>query len=337
MASLVTVLMPIFNSEETLAETLDTIWGQTYTQFELLAIDDGSTDHSLTILKDAQTKDNRVRILMPGRVGLVNALNLGLQAATGSYVARMDGDDRMHPERLQKQVAILDTRHEIDLVACQVDLFPVEEVKKGFSEYMAWQNNCISGQDIDAEIYWEAPFVHPSVMFRRARILELGGYRQGLFPEDYDLWLRMNQARCQFYKIPQVLLFWREHADRLTRTDPRYARAAFDDLRSSYLAQDPRLNSGRKIVVWGAGRITRKRVNKLVQHGFSVHAWIDIDPKKIGQRIASVRVHPPEWLLTQQEKPLVLSYVANHGARQAIEFFLEWGGYKRGADYIAVG
>jgi hypothetical protein len=248
----------------------------------------------------------------------------------------MDADDLMLPERLAAQRALLEAQPELALVATQVELFPDGLVRDGYREYVGWQNACLTPEQISANIYIESPFAHPSVMLRRAAIGQVGGYRDGPFPEDYELWLRMHQAGLWMARVPQVLLRWRERHNRTSRTDPRYERARFDELRARFLAQDPRLHQGRPLAYWGAGRSTRQRARRLIDCGFPPVAWIDIDPRKIGQTVWGARVHPPPWL-DQAPRPFVLVYVANHGARELIDAQLAQLGYRPGEDYLGVG
>ena len=282
--------------------------------------------------------DSRIRLLRnPGR-GLVSALNWGLKTASAPLIARMDGDDRMHPERLQRQYQYLLQHPDITLLGCATRPFSEQEIRTGLWEYIRWQNDCNSPSQIADEIYIESPFAHPSVVFRRQAILRLGGYRQGDFPEDYDLWLRLHQSGSIMAKLPQVLLDWRDYPRRTSRIDPRCSREAFDRLRACYLASDPRVLSRRgNVVFWGAGRKTRKRCNLLIDKGFKPRAWIDIDPKKIGNSLLGAKVQAPNWLATVDRRPLVLVYVANHGARELIAQDLQRMGYLRGKDYLMVG
>jgi len=108
-------------------------------------------------------------------------------------------------------------------------------------------------------------------------------------------------------------------------------------LRANFLARDPRLQRNRPLAYWGAGRKTRKRSQLLIDHGFQPSVWIDIDPRKIGNRINNINVVDPHWLQRQDPRPFVLVYVANHGAREAIGTMLEEFGYEAGVDYLAVG
>ncbi len=337
MRPALSILLPVRDGATTLPACLDSIRAQTWADFELLAIDDHSQDASVLLLERAARQDPRVRLLRnPGR-GLVDALNLGLEQARGDLVARMDADDIMHPERLALQAEYLRRHPGVALAGARVKLFPEGIVQAGYREYVRWQNGLLTPEQIAQDIYVEAPFAHPAVTFRRRAVIAAGGYRQGPFPEDYELWLRLHQRGERMAKLPQTLLYWRESAGRTSRQDPRYLRTAFDRLRADYLARDPLLRARREaLVFWGAGRKTRRRCTHLIQHGFAPQAWIDIDPRKIGNRVQGAWVVAPAWL-RREPKPLVLVYVANHGARDLIAAQLQALGYRKGADFLCVG
>lgn len=332
----ISILMPFRDAAATLPACLASIRRQSLADFELLAVDDGSQDESPAIVAAYARDDPRTRLLRPGRVGLVAALNHGLAAARAPLVARMDADDLMHPRRLQLQRDYLVAHPELALVASRVALFPRQLVRAGYREYLRWQNRILTPTEIANNIYVESPFAHPSVMFRAAAVRAIGGYRDGPFPEDYELWLRMHAAGLPMAKLPQVLLAWRESSGRASRVDPRYARSAFDALRARFLAQDPRLHQGRPIVYWGAGRNTRQRARLLIEQGFPPSAWIDIDPRKLGHMVWGAPVRPRSWL-AQTPKPFVLVYVTNHGAYDLISGWLAELGYAPGDDYLFVG
>jgi glycosyltransferase involved in cell wall biosynthesis len=333
----VSVLLPVFNAAATLNETIESIRTQTLNNFELIIINDGSTDCSNLILDELAKKDSRLHIFHRPHTGLVESLNFGITECRGKYIARMDADDRMHPQRLQLQLEFLENNSAICLVASQVKLFSDQPLQAGWQTYIDWQNQCISEAQITHQIYWEAPFAHPSVMLHRKQILALGAYRSGHFPEDYELWLRMHAAGLRMAKLPQILLEWREHPQRLTHTDPRCSDAAFANIRLDYLAHEPRLNSGRDLAIWGAGRQTRKRLEPLLKTDLALWAWIDIDPKKIGNRLSGVPVLSPESLKQLLPKPFILVAVRNHGAQELIRSELESMGYQISTDFIPVG
>ncbi len=300
-------------------------------------MDDHSRDGSAELVKEKFRKDSRLRLVdNPGR-GLVAALNAGLDACRSDLVVRMDADDLMHPERLAAHLAHFERNPDLALSAVQVELLSETPVQAGFREYLRWQNGCLTREQITRDLYIESPFAHPAVAFRRQAVLAAGGYRDGPFPEDYELWLRLHLAGHRMEKLPRVLLKWRDHPRRLSRTDPRCSRTAFDRLRARYLARDPRfLAHAGNFVIWGAGRKTRRRADHLLAHGYRPRAWIDIDPRKIGNQVGGIPVAGPEWLL-ENGRPFVLVYVTNHGAREEITEELEGMGYQPGVDCLAVG
>jgi hypothetical protein len=244
----------------------------------------------------------------------------------------------MHPDRLALQHAAMQRDPTLSVLGSGVRAFSEYPLTAGFAAYVDWQNNCCSEQAIAADIYLESPLAHPSVMLRREQILAAGGYCQGPFPEDYELWLRLHRHGARMAKLPRTLLAWRDHPTRLSRIDPRCARSAFDRLRAAYLAADPRLLARRDhLVIWGAGRRTRQRAAHLLERGFRPTAWIDIDPRKLGNRIDGAPVVSPDWLRHRRPRPLVLVYVASHGARGLIEAELARLDYRKGFDYLHVG
>lgn len=328
--------MPFYNARSTLPECVDSIQAQTLDDWELVAVDDHCDDGSRAWLEQRSRGDSRIRIINNPQKGLVSALNHGLRHCSNDLVARMDADDIMHPQRLEFQMAHFHGKPALGLSATQVRLFPEELIQAGYHEYLRWQNRCCSSSDIANQIYIESPFAHPTVCFRKNIVENLGGYRDGMFPEDYDLWLRLFHAGHAMEKIEQVLLNWRESPHRVSRTDPRCSRDSFDLLKARYLSHDPRfLRKKHNFFIWGAGRKTRKRCRHLLNLGFQPKAWIDIDPKKIGNELQGIPVI--DWRQLQQHPgAFVLIYVSNHGAREQITDTLASLGMNWGEDFLPV-
>ncbi|GMR00892.1 MAG: glycosyltransferase [Gammaproteobacteria bacterium] len=329
----VSILMPVFNAQGTLTECLDSVFSQSLQNFEIIVVNDFSTDKSVEIMQSYN--DPRICVIENKNKGIVHALNAGLSYCNSNYVARMDADDVMYTERLEKQYDVLNNDADITLCATRAKKFPEEKIQAGYVEYMRWQNACVTTQDIKNQIYIESPFAHPSVMFRKDHIVESGAYRDGAFPEDYELWLRLFHAGYKMMKLEEVLLDWRESDGRLSRTSSRYSDSAFEKLRALYLAKDVRLR-GRDIVFWGVGRRTRQRARFLIDNGIKPSAWIDIDTNKIGNEYHGVKTFSPDWLQHHENKPFVLNYVRNHGAREDCRRHLDEAGYVMGEDYLDV-
>jgi hypothetical protein len=171
-------------------------------------------------------------------------------------------------------------------------------------------------------------------MFRRALAERHGGYRDGDFPEDYELLLRWAAAGVRMATVPRVLLTWFDSPGRLSRTDPRYAVEAFYRLKAEYLARElAGRRPARPVLVWGAGRPTRKRAAHLETHGVAIAGYVDIDPAKTGRRVAGRPVLAPD-ALPPPGAAIVLGYVGTRGARELIRARLAARGYVEGDDFL---
>jgi glycosyltransferase involved in cell wall biosynthesis len=321
-----------------LGQALNSLARQTLSDFEIVAVDDGSCDDTLALLQSWATSDARLSVIAQPHSGIVAALAYGLAACRAPYVARMDADDLAHPERLAQQVAYLDQNSDVAIVSCQVRGFPAEQVREGFRIYIDWQNSLLTDADIRREMFIESPLVHPSVTFRRDWVARVGGYQDRGWPEDYDLWLRFYLAGARFARLPEVLLDWREYPDRLTRTDSRYSVENFLRAKAHYLVRGPLL--GREVVIlWGAGMMGRRLSKQLQRLEVPLIAFVDIDPAKIGRTRRGLPIIPPEALLPlwrQSQNPALLAAVGARGARQLIRQRLTSFGLIEGRDWWCV-
>ena len=333
---LVSVLMPVYNAAATLPATLDSLFCQTLDDFEIIAVDDGSTDDSLALLQQAQQRDDRLRPIAAPHQGLIPALNNGLQHCRSTYVARMDADDLAHPQRLQQQLRLFEKEPDLSVVGCLVENFPPATVGEGFRIYLEWLNQLVHHDDICREIFIESPIVHPSALVRRAELLNLGGYQDRGWPEDYDLWLRYFSAGRRFAKVPQTLLAWREHPTRMTRTDSRYSVENFLRAKAHYLMAGP-LQQCDALFIWGAGKTGRRLSKHLIRGGHPPHIFVDIAPDKIGKTLRNIAIIAPHQLMShwqQFERPLLLAAVASRGARDLIRTELAKLGLAEGHHFI---
>jgi glycosyltransferase involved in cell wall biosynthesis len=333
--ALISVVMPVRNAAGSVSAAVESVLRQTESAWELIAVDDGSTDASASILEVYAGRDPRVRVIRADRGGLVSALNTGLCAAAGSLIARLDADDVCMPERLARQRRHLESRPDLGLVASRVDFGGDPARAAGYARYVDWTNRLMSHDEISLARFVESPLAHPSVMFRRALVDRWGGYAHGDFPEDYELWLRWLDAGVRMEKLADTLVVWNDSPTRLSRRDRRYAKDAFYRLKARYLARWLARHNRHHpaITLWGAGRITRKRAQHLMDHGAVVQAFIDIDPDKIGRRIRGRPVLSPAEL-PPAGSAFVVSYVGSSDAREHIESALKARGYRCGVDYI---
>ncbi len=330
--------MPCHNAGATVDGAVETILSQTLQAWELVAVDDGSDDDTLERLRAWQARDERVRPVAMAHAGIIEALNHGLSCCRAPFIARMDADDRSHPDRLHEQSGFLMGHPQVAAVSCWVYGFPKDDVREGFRIYIDWLNSLVTPEDIAREIFVESPMAHPSVMMRRSWIERLGSYQERGWPEDYDLWLRMHLAGAQFAKIPRELLGWREHEARLTRTDSRYSVENFLRAKAHYLARGP-LQGREALILWGAGQMGRRLSKHLLREGAPLTAFIDIDERKIGRTRRGKPILSPDELLElwkRYRRPILLVAVGSRGARDLIRTRLAEMGLAEGEDWWAV-
>lgn len=334
----ISVLLPCCNAEDTLDDALQSLASQSFSDFEVIAVDDGSQDATPSILGAWDRKDRRIRVIKQTHRGIIAALNTGLGACQAKIIARMDSDDRSHPERFARQVAYLNSHPETAVLACQVAGFPAGQVRQGFKIYIDWQNSLLTNEDIRREIFVESPFAHPSVAIQREWLERAGGYQEHGWAEDYDLWLRLYLCGAIFAKIPEVLLEWREHPERLTRRDSRYSLENFLRAKAYYLAHGP-LRGRETVILWGAGMMGRRLSKHLLHLGVPLRAFLDIDPRRIGHTRRGLPILSPQELPALWESspnPVVLAAVGARGARQLIRQRLNSMGLCEGSDWWGV-
>ena len=195
----VSVVMPVFNSARYLSEAIDSILNQSFSDFEFIIVDDGSSDASPEILRRYAAKDARIRVITQENKGIVESLNTGCRLARGRYIARMDADDVSLPARLERQFEIFEKNPRFGVIGTSYSL-----IRKGGGDYYAPEWN--------AAIQWTLCFYnaicHPSVMMRREVLEKLNYYRPIEHCEDYDLWVRAAKVTT-LYNIPEILLRYR--------------------------------------------------------------------------------------------------------------------------------
>ena len=336
-APIVSIVLPVRNAGETISVALESICAQTFPAWEVVAVDDGSQDETPLRLKAAARLDARIRVLTQRPEGLVAALQAGCHAARGKFIARMDADDVMLPERLARQVEFLERNPHLGVVSCRVRFGGDVTRQAGYATHVEWINSLLTPEAIALRRFVEAPVAHPSVMFRRELLAEHGGYADGDFPEDYELWLRWLHAGVRFGKVDAELLIWNDSPTRSSRVAPRYSLENFYRLKCKYLALWLRDNVPPPRELWlrGAGRITRQRFRDLEAAGYPFTGFIDIDAKKFGRMRDGRRVIGADQL-PGVEQAFILSGVSKRGAREVIRAELDGCGRREGKDYLLV-
>jgi glycosyltransferase involved in cell wall biosynthesis len=328
----ISVILPFYNAEKTLARAVESIRSQSFPFFELILVNNNSDDLSRNIALQYTKEDSRCRLIDEKTQGVMHAMNSGIEASNARYIARMDSDDISLPHRLEMQYNFLEENPGTGLVGGKVEHVGHNDNTKGLQTCVDWANSFTSHENIELFRFIEIPVVNPTIMFRRELVKSYGGCRDGEFPEDYEMLLRWLDAGVKMEKLDSTVLKWHDSDTRLTRTDERYSSWAFYRIKTFYLARWLKKHNRYfpKVKIWGAGRISRKRAALLENEGVIIDGYIDIDKNKQKDNcIHHSQIAPPG-------NYFILSYVGKRGARIKIREFLNNKNYTEGKDYLFV-
>jgi hypothetical protein len=236
----------------------------------------------------------------------------------------MGADDVARPRRLEVQLAVLE-QEGLDACGGGVAYFPT--ATDGLRRYERWLNSLTTVDAARRDLFVECPIGHPTLFARVGAI----SYRAVGWPEDYDLVLRLWAAGGRFRNVEEVVLDWRDHPGRLSRTDPRYSLEAFARCKVHYLRRH--LLRGRRVVIWGSGPVGKLHARALVEAGVQLAAFVDVDPRKIGKRISGIPV------VAHADAPrdaLVLGAVAGAEGRTRLRELAREQGLREGEDFVVV-
>lgn len=253
----VSVLMPVYNGEKYLKDAIESVLSQTFTDFEFIIIDDGSTDNSAAIIK--QLNDHRIRLYYQVNEGLAATLNRAVGLAKGKYLARQDADDVSLPRRFEKQVEFLEARPDYGMVGTWAEIW--EKTRKTERSHKHPSDNLTLMFDLLFDNY----FVHSSVMIRKAIFDKIGLYatEKARQPEDYELWSRvLRHEGFKVGNIPEVLVIYREVPSSICRTGVN----TFVDRVINMSAENLAWASGREVadpVITDIAALTHKAMHRL--------------------------------------------------------------------------
>ena len=224
-----TVVLPVFNGEQYVAKTIDSVLSQSHRDYEFLILDDGSLDNTPQILKHYADRDPRIRLLRHENRGVGYTLNRGLDESRGRFVALIGSDDLALPGRLEKQVKFLNNHADHVLVGGFLKIIDTDGHSIGLRKYP------LTDQTLRARMLIYNPFGAPSIMFRREDALAAGGFTSRFWTcEDYDFVLRLAQ-RGKVANLPETLTSYRLHGNAIKATQTlRQLRDTLDTKRAAY-------------------------------------------------------------------------------------------------------
>jgi len=329
----VSVLFPVRDGVRSVSSALRSLVAQSFQDFEVLVVDDGSTDGTFDLLRTFAAVDARVKVIRQPPRGTVEALETARARARGQLLAWMDADSVAHPRRLERQVAAMTADPGLSLVGCGVQVHPRDGALQRGQEYEAWLNHLDSEDRIRLELFVESPLLRSTFVVRREVVEELGGLR-GSVAEDYDLLLRIWEAEGRIGTVPQVLLEWTDRSVRSPRLDEGHALEEFRRMKVDLLNRTF-LRRREGVVLWGAGPTGKAFARLFLESGTPVLAFIDRDPRKLGQVIQGAQVEPPT-ALERYRSSLLLGTVSGAEDRAAIRKTLAGSSWKEGYNFVVV-
>nr|WP_321235457.1 glycosyltransferase family 2 protein [uncultured Psychroserpens sp.] len=317
---LISILTPFKNTELFLVECLDSILSQNYHDWELLIVDDHSTDKSYDIVSAYAKKDKRIKLFKNTGHGIIDALRLAFSESSGNYITRMDSDDIMHPKKLSTLLENLQTYGKQHIALGLVSYFSVHGIGEGYQKYEAWLNNLTRSGLNYSEIYKECVIPSPCWMLHRDDFLACEAFTPNRYPEDYDLAFRFYKNSIKCIPSKTILHHWRDYSTRASRTDEHYAENHFLELKVDYFLE---LNytPSRPLTIWGAGKKGKKVVQLLKQKDVAF-IWICDNPKKIGKHIYDELLFSFEHLKILQNPQSIVT-VANPKSQLEIKDYFK--------------
>jgi glycosyltransferase involved in cell wall biosynthesis len=256
---IISVITPAYNADQFIAETIESVLAQTFSNWEMLIVDDGSVDDTATIIKKYANIDKRIKYLHQTNSKQGKARNLAIQHAKGEYLAFIDADDLWHPQKLEKQMEVFEANPNVDLIFTNGLVFKdnKDNVINTFSHP--------GGELLDQYIYPKMlngyTFPNLSVITKKEKIIKLGGFCEDLRVqncEDYQMWLRLVDDRNVVYCIDELLFYYRLHDSQVTAND---SFAFSKSIWGVFLADLKRARNKNTILL--------KRVNRKLVHEIS--------------------------------------------------------------------
>lgn len=308
MSVLVSIIMPLKDGAEFLHPCLDSILSQDLKDFELIIVNDHSIDDSVAIIERFKSKDDRIKLVENRWHGIPSALETGLQVAHGELITRMDCDDLMAPNKLSALSSILKVSDRKLVALSKVKYITEGMPGKGYQKYAGWLNRQIESDNIFQSIYRECVIPSQAWMMYRSDVEEFELFRFLAIPEDYDFCFRLYKLGFNVTHVNEELHWWRDHPNRLTRTDPRYDIRSFGLFKlNKFLELE--VNSHDNLVLWGAGERGKKLADNMIKRQMDFQ-WLTNNKAKCDQLIYGRMVRHPT-ILEEIKQPKVIVAVSN--------------------------
>ncbi len=296
--------MPVRNAATFLTECIESIVNQTFKEWELIAINDHSTDQSKTLLTQFAEKDKRINVLDNKGEGIIHALSLAFENSKYNFITRMDADDIMHREKLQCLFEAINGKTGA-VATAKVEYFAEGGIGDGYRKYQNWLNDLIDTNTHYKHIYKECVIPSPCWMTSREVLDKIEGFKNLEYPEDYDLCFKFYTHAIQVVPVNKILHYWRDYSSRTSRNDPNYADNTFIHLKvKHFLNVDYRSDIPLKL--WGAGKKGKIIAQLLDQKGVPFR-WYTNNPNKIGHTISNTELEDVVHLDKKENQQVIFA------------------------------
>ncbi len=280
---LISIVMPFKNTAVFLEECIQSILSQSYENWELIAVNDHSTDNSEQIIQAISDGDMRISVLQNEGSGIISALQTAYKQSVGGFITRMDSDDIMPHRKLETLLKNLQKHGKGYLSTGLVSYFSEKGISEGFHNYEQWLNKLTSSGLNFTELYKECVIPSPCWMIYREDFDACGGFNSDTYPEDYDLVFRFYKSGLKCTPCNDILHLWRDYTTRTSRTDPNYADNGFLVLKTHYFLALS-YNNTKPLALWGAGKKGKFIARKLIEANIAF-TWVCDNPKKLTKQI----------------------------------------------------
>ena len=298
--------MPMKNASPYLQDCIDSIINQTYENWELLVVNDHSTDDSEKIMKKYCNDQQRIQLYKNNGSGIIDALKLAYSKSIGSYITRMDADDIMNANKLSALYDQLESKGKGWVVTGCVKYFSSnKQLNEGYLQYEKWINTLTRKETNYSEIYKECVIPSPCWLINKEDLDQIGGFNSSIYPEDYDLAFRMFYGGIQITGVKGVLHLWRDYPERTSRNDPNYSNNAFPLIKTYYFLKHE-LITNEDLILWGAGK-KAKAIAKIFIEKKIIFKWITNNPKKIGKHIYGQKIINTDNIIINENSQIIIA------------------------------
>ena len=327
---MISILMPVFNAAPFLRECLQSILQQTADNWELLAVNDFSTDDSRIILEHFAAKDQRIKVFQNTEKGIIPALRLAYEQSSGAFITRMDADDIMPRDKLMLLRELLIEAGPGHLATGYVQYFSEQTLGDGYQKYEQWLNGLAKNASNFSEIYKECVIPSPAWMIHREDLDRCGAFAPDLYPEDYDLVFRFYKNGLKVVACSELVHLWRDHPGRSSRNDPNYANQQYFELKLPYFLELDH-NPKQELVLWGAGK-KGKQIARMLSEQLIDFQWICNTESKWGTVVYGQKLRPVK-ILDQLTDPQIIIAVAGPDDQKEILDIVEKRNWIKGKNY----